>query len=756
MMAFGSQTERAESGVKKTYLLSLVLFCASVFLSASLLFLVEPMVAKMLLPLLGGSAAVWNTCLVFFQGVLLAGYAYAHAATRWLRWRVLLVVQCSLALLPGLVGVLPLALPRGWTPPAIGNPVLWILATLAVAVGTPFFVLSSSGPMLQRWFAVSGHDQADDPYFLYAASNAGSLIGLLAYPLLLEPMLRLGTQSRMWSIGYLGFAALTLACASTLWNHRPSPVESAKAPASSETLTPATRLRWIALAAVPSSLMLGVTTALTSDVPAIPLFWVVPLALYLLSFVLVFARRQVVAPAAFNRRLPLLILCALLPGMLQTKLPLPALLILYSLLLFSVAMVCHGELAASRPDVTKLTEFYLLISVGGVLGGIFNSIIAPIAFHRVLEFPIALICAALLRKPVSEKEGESIPRNQKDWILPLVLGVFASGAFLALRWRGAGLAVPLSILIFGISGIWCLSFGRRPLRFGLGITALFLASLLYVGPYGRVLHIDRSFFGVYRVTNDQSGKFRYFLHGGTVHGVQSLDPALARTPLAYYMKDGPAAELVRMPQPGAPRSSVAVVGLGAGAMACLTQPGQNLTYYEIDPLVARIAEDPKYFTFLRDCAPQHHVIIGDARLRLREAPDSSYSLIILDAFSGDSIPMHLLTREALALYLRKLAPGGVIAFHITNQYLELAPVLGNLARDAQLVSFHDDDSNVSTEQAREGKFASHWVVMARSPGDLTGLLQQSPSTAPWLSTPQNSARVWTDDYSNLLSVIRWK
>lgn len=758
MMPSELHAEPAEDRATNARQLSLVLFCVVVFLSAFLLFLVEPLIAKMLLPLLGGSAAVWNTCLVFFQAMLLAGYAYSHVATKWLHWRVLLLVQCGLALLPALIGVLPLALPRGWTPPSTTNPIPWVLAALAAAVGAPFFVLSASGPMMQRWFAVSGHDRSNDPYFLYAASNAGSLIGLLAYPLLLAPLLHLRSQSRLWSAGYIGFAGLTMVLAATVWNRSPVQSEShaVDTPTKPQRLTIELRLRWIALAFVPSSLMLGVTTALTSDVPAIPLFWVVPLALYLLSFVFVFAQKQVVESATFNRRLPILILCAMIPGMLQTKLPLPWLIILYSLLIFSVAMVCHGELAASRPNVSRLTEFYLLISVGGVLGGIFNSIVAPIVFHSVLELPLILICAALLRKPVEAKTAVIPSTNRRDWLLPLAVGACSIAALLALRRSPAPLQVPLSILIFGISVMWCLSFGRRPLRFALGVAALFLASLFYIGPYGRAIFMDRSFFGVYRVANNTLEHLRYFLHGGTLHGVQSLDPERSREPLAYYTKDGPVGQVARAVIEQMPRSNWAIVGLGAGAMACLTQPGQSLTYYEIDPMVVRIAEDPKYFTFLRDCTPQHQVVVGDARLKLRDAPDSSYSLIVLDAFSGDSIPMHLLTREALALYLRKLAPDGVIAVHITNQYLELAPALGNLARDADLVSFHEVDTNVSPQQAREGKMASHWVVMARNRDDLKNLLQQSRAGSPWLPTPQNSANVWTDDFSNLLSVIRWQ
>jgi len=739
----------------------LVLFSISVFLSAALLFLVEPMVAKMLLPLLGGSPAVWNSCLVFFQAVLLAGYAYAHAAKKWFRWRVMLGIQCAMVLFPAAIGVLPLHLPHGWMPPTQTNPIPWIMSALAVSVGIPFFALSSCTPMLQRWFAASTHPHAKDPYFLYAASNAGSLIGLLAYPLLIEPTLSITVQSRLWSFGYAVLVAFTLSCAVMCWN-RPSWAERPEAQ-NSQAVTHAIRrgtwLRWIALAFVPSSLMLGVTTAITADVPAIPLFWVVPLALYLLSFVLVFARRQIVTPAVFNRRLPILILCGLVPGMLQSKLPLPVLLILYSALLFSVAMVCHGELAASRPPVSKLTAFYLFISIGGVLGGIFNSIVAPIAFHSVLEFPIALICAALLRPSPDLKslDGFAARRARLDWLLPLGLGACMAFALVIPRAAKINLGTPSYILIFGIAMVCCLSFAQRPLRFGLGTAATFLASAFYVGPYGHVLVTERSFFGVYRVANDQSGKFRNLLHGGTVHGMQSLDPAKSRTPLAYYTLGGPAGQITRAVQGQASGNDWALVGLGAGAMACLAQPGQNLTYFEIDPLVARIAEDPRDFTFLKQCAPLAGIVLGDARPKLREARDGQYRLIVLDAFSGDSIPMHLITREALQLYLRKLATNGLIAFHITNQHLDLAPVLGNLAQDAKLVAWIEDDSTLTEQQASDGKLGSRWVVMARNKGDLAHLVTSADSFASWVALEgRANARVWTDDYSNLLTVIRWR
>ena len=578
----------------------LVLFSISVFLSAALLFLVEPMVAKMLLPLLGGSPAVWNTCLVFFQAVLLAGYAYAHVTAKWFRGRVLLVAQCAVVLLPVALDVLPVHLPDAWTPPTQTNPIPWILSALAVSVGIPFFALSSCTPMIQRWFAASGHSHAKDPYFLYAASNAGSLVGLLAYPLLLEPTLTLGAQSRVWSFGYAVLAASILACALFCWN-RPSPAASPVVEDAGQKpeIAMRTRLRWIALAFVPSSLMLGVTTAITTDVPAIPLFWIIPLALYLISFVFVFARRQIVSPAIFDQRLPILILCGLVPGMVQSRLPLVAMIILYSILLFSVAMVCHGELAATRPKVDELTEFYLLISVGGVLGGIFNSIIAPVAFHSVVEFPIALICATLLRRSIHQGQHdatEDIGARRLDWLLPLTLGIGMTAAFVIPRAAAIHLPVSAYFLIFGVSMACCMLFAqRRPLRFGLGCARDFLpasstsAPMATLSTWSEVSLASTAWLMSQR--EDSATCFTAASCTGCKASTRQKAESRSRTtPLAARL----ARSRVRsrpIPQTTG-RSWVWV----RARWRVLAQPGQNLTYYEIDPLVANIAENARYFT----------------------------------------------------------------------------------------------------------------------------------------------------------------
>jgi SAM-dependent methyltransferase len=730
------------------------------FVSAALLFLMEPMFAKMVLPLLGGTAAVWNTCLVFFQTVLLCGYGYAHVSAKLLSRRG--QARLHLVVLIGALLTLPFRVPEGWVPPARHNPVAWLLLLLAVAVGVPFFALSASTPMLQKWFSHSGHPSASDPYFLYAASNAGSLFGLLAYPLLLEPALGLSTQTQLWASWYRLLVLLVMACAVLVWRvsdtasssaGEPSPRDVGQDSASEkrDDTNLRRRLRWVALAFVPSSLMLGVTSELTTDIPPIPLMWVLPLSLYLLSFILVFASRPLLSHRWLAGRLPLLILAASIPVLTKAYLPLVAVIPIDLVTLFVVAMVCHGELWRRRPSAQRLTEFYLWVSVGGVLGGIFNAIIAPLVFHSLVEFPIALVLAAALR-PTIDIAKDSPRARKMDYLLPVALGVCVAALILALEAEGLKPGLTLNIMIFGFSAVWCLSFGRRPLRFALGLAALMLASGVYTGHFGRVLRTERSFFGVYRIANDDASGLRVLFHGSTVHGIQSLEPARACDPLAYYTRSGPIGQVFAAYTGSAVENQVAIVGLGAGALAAYQSPGGQFTFYEIDPLVERIARDRRYFTYLSNCAPQARVVLGDARLSLLEAPDHAFGIIVLDAFSGDCIPTHLVTREALRIYLSKLATGGLLAFHISNRYLDLHQVLGNLAHDAGVICLLNLDTATSEDDTKTGKYPSVWMVMARKSEDLQVLSQD----ARWMPvSPVLGARVWTDDFSNVLSIIKF-
>lgn len=740
---------------RRSQSISIVIFSVTLFLSAALLFLVEPMFAKMALPLLGGSAAVWTTCLVFFQVMLLAGYAYAHGLMKLVGFRGQVAVHAGVLLIAVLM--LPVHVPSGWTPPSEPDPVWWLLRLLIVAVGLPFFALSATTPILQKWFARSGHAAAGDPYFLYAASNSGSMLGLLIYPFLLEPLLRLSEQSRVWTGFYALFLLLAGGCILWVWriSREELPQQDAeiqRGPAAkTENLTRRQRMRWVAFAFVPSSLMLGVTSALTTDIPAIPLFWVLPLALYLLSFVLVFARKPRLSRVWLIRRTPFLILAAALPMCLKSILPFALYLLIELAALFVAALVCHGELARSRPDPAHLTEFYLWVSVGGVLGGAFNALLAPAIFPGVAEFPIALVLAAMLCPPRAEIEESSRARGL-DYFLPMVLGLAVATGILILQAKNVPPGKIYNLVIFAPAALGCLGFGRRPRRFALGLAALILASQLYSGPYGHVLHSERSFFGIYHVANDTEKNCRILLHGSTVHGVQSLDPRLAREPQAYYARSGPIGQVFRALEGNPVENDVAVIGLGAGAMACYQQPGQHFTFFEIDPTVLRIAQDPRYFTYLSDCGASVQMELGDARRSMRSTANHSYGIIVLDAFSGDSIPTHLLTREALALYLSKLAPHGVIAFHISNRYLDLHGVLAGLAHDAGLVCLSNTDAQVSEKESREGKFASWWVVMARNSSDLEAL----GSDPRWkVLIPAAHARVWTDDFSNIVSILKF-
>jgi hypothetical protein len=759
------------------------LYAITVFVSATLLFTVQPMFARMVLPLLGGSPAVWNTTVVFYQVTLLAGYAYAHLTTTWLDQRRQVALHAALLLAPFLA--LPIVVPAGWSPPTAANPIPWLLALLLVAVGAPFFVVATSSPLLQSWFSRTNHRGAANPYVLYAASNAGSMLALISYPLLVEPYLRLQQQSWLWAAGYGLLVVLMLGCAAVVWSAARTEIRELRADASrpsvvrdrsqqtaddgrlttdsSLPLTLSRRLRWMLLAAVPSSLMLSVTTYLSTNIAPIPLLWIVPLALYLLTFILVFAGRPILPHRAMVRGLPIVLLPLVIVICAQATQPIWMLIALHLATFFIAAMVCHGELAADRPPPRQLTEFYLWMSIGGALGGMFNALLAPLLFTTVVEYPLMLVLACLLASPWSvvrsqlqriTDNGQRTMDYRRLWLdlgLPLAIGTLVAGLILATRAAGLPSGPLVYGLAFGLPTLICFGFSRRPLRFALCIAAIFTAGALYTSDQGQVLHAERSFFGIHRVLLDPSGRFHVIAHGGTLHGRQALDPARKREPLSYYYANGPIGQVFAA-DAGA-RGRVAVIGLGAGSLTCYSRPGQAWTLYEIDPSVERIARDPAYFTFLRDCAPNAGVVLGDARLSLVHAADQGYDLMVLDAYSSDSTPVHLITREALALYRAKLAPGGLLAFHISNQYLDLKPVLADLARDAGMVARFQDDLVLDPADAARGKSASQWVIMARDSADF-GALAVDPRWRPLEG--QADAAVWTDDYSSILSVLRWR
>ena len=725
----------------------LYLYAAALFLSAALLFLVQPMVAKMILPLLGGSPAVWNTCLFFFQTFLLLGYLYAHFGSAWLGLRQQMILH--LAILGAALYFLPVTIPSAWLERPDANPVHQVLRVLLVSVGFPFFVLSANAPLLQKWFSRTGHVAARDPYFLYAASNAGSLVGLVAYPFWLEPRLSLVEQASFWLYIYLGFCAVVLGCGfaargAALVAADHTNASDAVGESTDEELRWVRRIRWIILSFAPSSLLLGVTTYVTTDLASVPLLWVLPLSLYLISFISAYQRGSWASHPFMVRMQAFLLLAAAITFFARANEPAIILLPLHLLAFFVTCLVCHGELAKDRPGTKHLTEYYLWISFGGMLGGFFNGFLAPFIFKGVQEYPLAMITAALMR-PRSSKASYWRDFFWACGLFMIILGV--------VLWAG-DFAPPrvAHLMIFGLSGLIGLSFAQRPLRFGLGIGSIMLATSWYHGPFGDVLFTDRSFFGVYRAVHDSSRNFHFIYHGTTLHGAQRLDAKWRLQPMSYYHPTGPAGQAFKLLSRNGFEKPVAIVGLGAGALACYGQQGQDFVFYEIDALVERIARDQTLFTYLRDCPPRATVQIGDARVTLARVQNGSYGMFVLDAFSGDAIPIHLLTREAVELYLSKLAPDGVLLFHISNRYMDLVAVVDRIATELKLAAFLGDDPEVSESEHGADKQSSTWVVMARD----SGMLDSFARDASWRAlTGDRHGDLWTDNYSNILKVLRW-
>jgi hypothetical protein len=847
--------------VRRWLLSAPALFALTLFVSAFLLFLIEPMVGKMLLPLYGGAASVWTTCLVFFQAALLAGYAYAHASTAWLGARKQAVVHLVLLLAPA--AVLPIAV-RGAAPAGAAHPALWLLMTLLLTVGLPFFVVAATAPLLQRWFADTTHPEARDPYSLYAAANLGSVLALVGYPFLIAPHLTLAAQRAVWAVGYGVLAALIAGCALLLWKtpHGTSrdreqavfdPLPHGRG-SSGVPVTAAHRFRWLLLAAVPASLLLGVTAYLTTDVAAHPLLWMPPLTLYLFSFILVFSHlpgriagriresfspqmRSSVGWLLDGRRfwalaLPLVVLILLYLVLSAAPLGMGWVLTLHLTAFFAVCMVCHGELARDRPAPERLTEYYLWLAAGGALGGVFNAAVAPVAFNAVVEYPIALALACLLLPRLTAETQTAWGRRVEVGLiaaLPLVgllliglrlhegglefarladgrwvwhaaalLAAGAGGAMYVLRRRdgrgerAADLLLPLGlgvlvvgllwgvgtapvyellgrvphsspttlqkILCFGLPALICFTFVDRPLRFGLGVGAFLLAAG-FCGLFdATVPYQARNFYGVLQVTtNRESGREYYCLYSGTtLHGQQAADGPDRGEPLAYYHRSGPAGQVFAAYNGDAdtPRD-VVVIGLGAGALAAYARPGQRVTFCEIDPRTADLCRDGRYFTYWADAQKRGarlRLKSGDARLTLRDEDQSGqekYGILVVDAFSSDAVPTHLIDREALALYLRRLDDDGIVLFHISNLNIDLEPVLANLARDAGLAGLMRDDPSGGVA----GKAASTWAALARKKERLAKLPSEGPTG--WREMrPDPAVGVWTDDYSNLLGVLR--
>ena len=720
------------------------LFVATILVGSFLLFLIQPMAARFALPVVGGAPNVWNSAMLVFQLLLLGGYLYSHAIARQpMRRQVVL----HLALLVAAALTLPIALAE-LPPAAPGWEALWVPGLFLLSIGPVFFMLSSQASLMQRWFAAS--PDAGDPYVLYGASNLGSFGGLIAYPLLFEPTMPLAVQSLLWSAGFIALIAMVALAGWSRWNagtdfqEYVSPDDREReAPA----VTPRLLALWIALAAVPSGLMLSTTTLLTTDVMAAPMLWVIPLGLYLLSYTVAFSEEGTLAEH-LSTIAPITLLfvgaLALSPaGQASMEIALAM-----AALLFLVAVALHKRLFDLRPDPRHLTLFYLMTATGGALGGIFSALVAPVVFDWIYEHAILLIAAAMLLRPI-ELPFVSAFWRRGGW-LPVAAGalLLALAAWLAYELSLAavyGLNARVAGFIGLIAVIGIIAGSQRWLY----VAVLALLMLGHLGWSTIQSSIDgqraRSYFGAYHIENSPSGELRYLTHGTTLHGQQFIDPDRATDPTSYYGSTSGVGIAMRH---AAPDARVGVVGLGVGTLACYRKPDQRWTFFEIDRQVVAFSEAGA-FTFLSDCTPDARIVIGDARIALNDQPADSFDLLAIDAFSSDAIPVHLLTQEAFAIYGDALVADGLLLVHVSNRYLDLAPMVAALARRG---GWHGA-MRMDTDDLGPGMTPSLWIALTRDNESHNRLIEDSE--AEWSQLPPPSEQAWTDDNASILPLIRW-
>ena len=733
--------------------LVLIVYTFAIFVSALLLFSVQPLFTKMVLPRLGGSTAVWSVAMVFFQSLLLAGYAYAHYLMQ-LRNR-LIPVAVHLVLLVIALLTLPLSIANGWGEPPTSGYAFWLLGLFAVSIGLPFFALAANNPLLQAWFVRTGHPSGPDPYFLYASSNIGSFLALLSYPVLLEPMFTLRAQNLIWTGGYALLIVLIASCGVLLLR---SPavagvdLDDAEAPAPPWIL----RARWIFLAAVPSGLLIAVTAHISTDVAAAPLLWVLPLSLYLLTWVLVFQSHPLLPHKWMLMAQPLAITGVIVLLAVGGEQNLLLTLGGHQLCFFVIAMACHGELARTRPAAKYLTGFYVALSFGGMVGGFFAGLLAPFMFSWIAEYPILLALAALCRPPGGE---ERFPR-WSSWYWPF-LAVLAV-VLIAPSWSNGKIMswlvahrVWVAAAVGALSALLALGLNANRWKIFATVAVALVLIRAYPADEGRVETV-RSFFGVHKIVVTPRGRYHVLMHGTTIHGAEKFrnndgTPVTGRPEaITYYHRDGgigQAIAAVRERKGGPIR--VAVIGLGAGTLTCASEPGENWKFFEIDQTMVDTARDPKYFTYIQNCEPDLKPVIGDARLTFAKEPDGLYDLIIVDAYSSDAIPIHLATVEAMKIYKDKLAPQGAVVMHVSNRHLELSSVVVGIAEENDLKSWvYSEDSNRDNEYI----FATSVVVSAREEADVGKLASSENWT---LDEAEENQRVWTDDYSNVLGAV-WR
>ena len=708
-----------------------VTYTGAIFTSAFLLFLVQPMIAKAILPSFGGAPSVWITAMLFFQAALLVGYLFVHVGSTRLSPAVYRLVHLGALLLAALT--LPIGM-RITPPLEQTTPTGWVMLMLLLGVGAPFFALSTSSPALQRWFSLSGHSRAGDPYFLYVASNAGSLAALVAYPLVVERFLPLESQEYVWSGGFIVFIALSAACSRYI--RTDAVAEAARTLVRSSW---SDRARWAALAFVPSALMLGVTNFISSEIAALPFFWVLPLAAYLVTFMISFSARPLIPPAWAAKAAPFAVLAAI-PALLPGILPTWAVIVVHIGVVLIAGTAIHGRLAALRPPPEQLAEFYVFLSLGGVLGAVFAALIVPHVFVVVIEYPLLLCVVYLL-----SRSGVAPTRARVGLLAAAAVLVLVGATAVAMVSTGRldATAIVAAVPAVLVTAAMLFAASRQP---HMPIVLTSLLAVLLLGIQGTSLHSERTFFGTLQVRELDEGTQRVLMHGTTTHGQQNVSPGLRRVPLSYYARSGPVGDVFAVH--GREATDVGVIGLGVGTLAAYGRPDQRFTFFELDPAVVAVARNSSYFTYLQDSRADVRVVVGDGRLATERESDGGFDLFVVDAFSSDVIPTHLLTREALALYTRKVSADGLIAFNLSSRYFDLAPVVAASAADLGLTAVQRIDLTPGTG-AERGKHGSLWVAVARQRSAVAPLL----ATGRWRTA--EPGRSWTDAFSNQLSSLIW-
>ena len=728
----------------------LTIFSTTLFVSAFLLFSIQPFFTKMVLPRLGGSPGVWSVAMVFFQAMLLGGYVYAHLLSRYLTPKIAALVH--LAIMVAALIFLPIAIPSGWNVPPDQGQSIWLLGLFSASVGLPFFAVAANGPLLQNWFAKSGHPHSEDPYFLYGASNLGSFASLFLFIALIEPSLTVPEISKAWMVGFIALGALIIICAiTTVRAYSVSGVSDTKT--QSLPSLPIGKLqiaKWIGLSFVPSGLLVAVTAHISTDIAAAPFLWVIPLALFLVTFIFAFAQKRIFSVNLLATATTILAIAVLCSIRLGGYFPVTVSIFLHPAFFFSAALLCHSVLVDLRPTTDKLTSFYMWMSFGGVLGGIFASLLAPVIFNSIAEYPI-LVILVLFCRPATWR-GNNRVLITASCAAAIIAAISTSTPFATVVLANYRFFYLIGLCVFALVSLRYL---LRDQAWFIFQVIVFFALAVGMGNMNKTFFTERSFFGVVKAYESDDRRFILLAHGSTLHGAMAKDANGQKPePLTYYHRTGGIANSLFAAQqkwalsPLGRNANIGVVGLGTGSMFCHRKPNENWTYFEIDKAVVSAASDPSIFQFVHDCGQNDPIVLGDARLKLLDQPDRKFDYLLVDAFSSDAIPVHLMTVEAFKMYFSKMTDDGILVIHISNRYAELASVIQAVAKTngytGRFGSFNFDNSKIS-----DYIIPSNVVVLAKTEAAL-GRIADDPK---WKALPDRGTKPWTDDRSDLLGAI---